>query len=232
MAKWRVDHEMVDFRDAMKSHLTQYTAKRCLHCGYEQDQVSPIRVHDRCVEDFISQLAVELLDIKKLDDRARTLWGNSVRVRLDEVELSSGHYSEDLMTLTTKIVQKLTRDMPVGFTTVEVNFTSIENQPETYSRALQISVRGNPVCFYCQSKGRDVNNYYALMNSPLHSISWASEDSVIHDLPEVKKIHPALELSQVGNIYVHQSCLSQYLKEITEYAISHRISYPPFEGLI
>ena len=230
MSKFKIDPSMVDFRDAMKSLITQYTAKRCLHCGYEQDTVTPIRVHDHCVERFISQLSVELLDVKKLDDQITKLWHSESRVVMDEVALSQSDYGEYLMSLTTKIVRQLTRDMPVGFTAVDVNFISLDN-PGEMSRTLQTSVRGNPVCFYCQSKGRDVNSYYAQMSS-VKTMSWASEDSIIHDMPEIKKIHPALNLSQVGNLYVHQSCLSQYLKEITEYAISHRISYPSFEGLI
>jgi len=230
MSKFMIDPSMVDFRDAMKSLITQYTAKRCLHCGYEQDEVSSIRVHDHCVEHFISKLSVELLDIKKVGNQTQTLWHSESQVLMDEVALSQSDYGEYLMSLTNKIVRQLTQDMPVGFTPVDVNFMSLDN-PEEMSRTLRTSVRGNPICFYCQSKGRDINNYYASMK-PMKMMSWASEDSVIHDMPEIKKIHPALDLSQVGNLYVHQSCLSQYLKEITEYAISHRISYPRFEGLI
>jgi len=230
MTKYKVDPSMVDFRDAMKSLITQYTAKRCLHCGYEQDVVSPIRVHDHCLERFISRLSVELLDIQKLKDTTHTLWESSSRVVMDEVELSQKDYGQYLMSLTAQIVRQLTKDMPVGFTPVEVNFTSIDN-PGVLSRTLQTSVRGNPVCFYCQSKGRDVNSYYASM-SPTRTLWASSEDSIIHELPEIKKIHPALNLSQVGNIYVHQSCFSQYIKEITEYAISHRISHPSLERLI
>lgn len=229
MSKFEVDPHMVEFRDAVKNLVNNYVRKTCLCCERELDSSSPLRLHDRCVEKFLTQLSVDLLDVEQLSDTANTLWHSEASLMLDAVQMVRSDYDVYLYRVTQYLARQLTREIPVGFVPVDITFTTLDN-PDVLDKTLRIDLMGNPICFHCQTQGRDPGSYYALVKPVTFSTFEDTDPCNIG--PTISRIHPALHLSRVGRLYVHQGCLTQYLEELKEYAISHRISYPTFKDSI
>lgn len=215
------------FGGLIKSILNKYTQRRCLYCGHEQDHLSSIRLHSHCIQPFLTQMSVDLLDMSPVGNNSlgsSLLWHDTVSTRIQRDNLSLLNMGEVVHSTIYHMSDELKRHLPVGFQPLSVTIHSDE-EVGLFSKMISATVTGNPMCFYCQSQGRDAQTEYSLIKT-LPSLMWENEDSILPQTPRFQTINPSLNLFRVGQIYVHSECLKLYLKELEEYDTSRRISHP------